>query len=524
MTIRLELGRQLVFGEMLARQARKTPNAEAFVFKDKRYTYSHLNEQVNRLANGLSELGIAKDDKVALLFNNCMEIVESYYALFKLGAVVVPLNFRLVAKELSYQLNNSESKAFIFAEEFKDTVDSMRPELGNVKSYICVSEKGVEGATNYEKLIQEYSAEEPLVLVSDNDPALIMYTAGTTGLPKGAVITHKNYMVGACFGNAMLRILPEPSQSLSGSYRTLLALPVFHAAGTTTVLGNVFAGGTAIIAELRDPESLLQLIQDEKVNSLLIVPTMWIRILEHPNLSDFDLSSLVSANYGGAAMPLEIKKKLMETFPNIRWGEAFGQTEACGTCMASHEDLLNKYGSVGRALPHLEIRIVDEDDNDVPVGEVGEILYRGPTVMREYYNNPEATAEAFRGDWFHSTDLVRQDEDGYIYVAGRKKDIITSGGENIYPEEIEGVLATHPKVLESAVIGVPDKMWGESIKAVVVPKAGELLSEEEVIEYCRQHLASFKKPKSVEFVEELPRNAAGKVLKFELRRQYANLP
>jgi acyl-CoA synthetase (AMP-forming)/AMP-acid ligase II len=423
-------------------------------------------------------------------------------------------------------LNNSDSKALIFGEDFNDMVASMRRELSTVKHYISASEKGMEGVTNYEELVQEHSAEEPLVFVSDNDPAFIMYTAGTTGLPKGAVITHKNYMVGACFGTGaeMVRPQAEPSQVTIGPYRTLLALPVFHAAGTTTVLGTVFAGGTAIVSDVRDPESLLRLIQDERISGLLVVPSMWIRILEHPNLKDFDLSSLRSASFGGAAMPLEIAKKLMETFSHVRWGESFGQTEACGTCRASHEDLLKKRGSVGRPLLNVDVRIVDDDDNDVPVGEVGEILYRGPTIMREYYNNPEATAEAFRGGWFHSTDLVRRDEDGYIYVMGRKKDIITSGGENIYPEEIEQVLATHPKILESAAIGVPDKLWGENIKAIVVLKPGEVLSEEEIIEHCKQNLASYKKPKSVHFVEELPRNAAGKVLKYELRRQYGKSP
>jgi len=523
LTVEIELSKQLVFGEMLARQARKIPNTEVFVFRDRRCTYRQFNERVNRLANGLRKLGVERGDKVAVLFTNCLEIVESYYALFKLGVVVVPLNFRLVSRELCYQLNNSDSKAFIFGEESKDVVASLRPELGKVKHYICVSEKGTAWAINYEELIRKHSAEEPLVFVSDNDPALIVYTAGTTGLPKGAVITHKNYMVGACFstGAEMARSQAESTQMTIGPYRTLLALPVFHAAGTSTVLGTVFAGGTAIISDVRDPESLLRLIQDERITSLIVVPSMWIRILEHPSLKDFDLSSLRSASFGGAAMPVEITKKLMETFPHVRWGESFGQTEASGTCRASHEDLIKKIGSVGRPLLNVDVRIVDDDDNDVPVGQVGEILYRGPTVTKEYYNNPEATAEAFRGGWFHSTDLVRQDADGYIFVVGRRNDIITSGGENIYPGEIEQVLATHFKILESAVIGVPDKLWGENVKAIVVLKSGEVLSEGEVIEYCKQNLASYKKPKSVEFVEELPRNAAGKVLKYELRRQYS---
>lgn len=522
MSVELEISKQLVFGEVLARQARKFPDAEALVFKDKRYTYSGLNERVNRLANGLTELGIEKGDKVAVLFTNCMEIVESYFAVFKIGAVAVPLNFRLAARELSYQLNHSDSKALIFGEAFKDTVASMRPELGNVKHYICTSEKGVEAAINYEEFLQRQPAGEPLVFVSDNDPAFIMYTAGTTGRPKGCVITHKNYLVGAGIGTNIEAIRPEAErfQLTVGPYRSLIAIPISHAAGTSVLIGTVFIGGTAIITDNLAIENLLRLIQDEKVTITLLVPVLWIWILEHPNLKDFDLSSLRTAAYGGAVMPLEIKERLFETLPDVRFGEAFGQTEASGTTMAKHEDLVKKHGSVGRPRLDVEIRIVDEDDNDVPVGEVGEILYRGPTVMKEYYKNPEATAEAFRGGWFHSGDLVRQDEDGYIYVVGRRKDMIISGGHNIYPEEIEDVLHAHPKILEAAVIGVPDPEWGESVKAIVIPKPGETLTEDEVIEYCKQNLASYKKPKYVQFVGELPKNVIGKVLKTALRERY----
>lgn len=522
MSAELELSKQLVFGEVLARQARKFPNAEALVFRDRRYTYSQLNERVNRLANGLKGLRIKKGDKVAVLFTNSTEIVESYYAVFKIGAVAVPLNFRLVPAELSYQLNHCDAKALIFGEAFKDTVASMRPDLSNVKHYICAGDKGVKGAINYEELLQKHSAEEPLVFVSDDDPAFIMYTAGTTGRPKGAVITHKNYLVGAGIGVniEMMRPEAESFQLTFGPHRTLIAIPISHAAGTSLLIGSVFIGGTAVITDNLAIDNLLRLMQDEKITVTLLVPVLWIWILEHPNLKNFDLSSLRTATYGGAVMPLEIKKRLMETLPNVRFAEAFGQTEASGTCLAKHEDLLKKHGSVGRPRLDVEVRIVDENDNDVPVGEVGEIIYRGPIVMKEYYKNPEATEQAFRGGWFNSGDLVRQDKDGYIYVVGRKKDMIISGGHNIYPEEIEHVLYTNPKILEAAVIGVPDREWGESVKAVVVPQPGETLTEAEVINFCKQNLASYKKPKSVEFVDQLPKNTAGKVLKTVLREKY----
>ena len=513
MSVQLDLSRQLVLGEVLARWARKTPDTEAFVFKDKRYTYSQFNDRVNRLANGLMGLGIEKGDRVAVLFMNCMEILECYFALAKIGAVVVPNNFRFTGRELQYQVDQSDSKALIFSEMFQEVVGSIRPELPKVKHYICVSEKGVEGTIDYERLVQQGSPEEPLVAVEDDDPAFIMYTAGTTGRPKGAVLTHKNQIMLAVNGSIEL--------GLGQLGKQLLVFPVFHEAATGFVIIGVFRGATSVILDIPAPENIMTAIQEEKIRSVGLVPALWNWIVNHPNFKDYDLSSLELGTTGAAPMPLELKNKIFEAFPNMRLSEAFGQTETSATgAMAKHEDFLAKEGTVGRPPINLEARVVDDDDNDVPIGEVGEIVYRGPTVMKEYYKMPEATVEAFKGGWFHSGDLVRQDEEGYIYVVDRKKDMIISGGENIYPAEVEEVLYMHPKVLEATVIGVPDPTWGESVKAIVVPKQGETLTEEEVIEHCRKNLASYKKPKSVDFVDALPRNPIGKVLKFVLREKY----
>lgn len=509
----MDLSRQLILGEVLARWARKTPDREALVFKDKRYTYSQFNERVNRLANGLMGLGIEKGDKVAVLFMNCMEIVECYFALAKIGGVVVPNNFRLTGRELSYQIDQSDSKALIFGEMFQEVVNSIRPQLPKVKLYICVSEGGVEGTIDYEKVVQEGSPEEPLVPVEDDDPAFIMYTAGTTGRPKGAVLTHKNQL--------MLAVNTSIEGGVGQPGKQLLVFPIFHQAATGALIIGVFLGATAVILDIPTLENIMTAIQEEKIQAVGLVPALWNWIVNHPNFKDYDLSSLEQGATGAAPMPLELKRKIVELFPNIRLSEAFGMTETSASAVsAKHEDILTKQGTVGRPMINVEARVVDDYDNDVPIGEVGEIVYRGPTVMKEYYNDPEATAEAFRGGWFHSGDLVRQDEDGYIYVVDRKKDMIISGGENIYPAEIEEVLYTHPKILESAVIGVPDPDWGESVKAIVVPKQGETLTEEDIIEHCKKNLASYKKPKSVDFVDVLPRNPQGKVLKFVLREKY----
>ena len=513
MSVQLDLSRQLVLGEVLARWSRKTPDREALVFKDKRYTYGQFNQRVNRLANGLIGLGIEKGDKVAVLFMNCMEHVECYFALAKIGAVAVPNNFRYTGRELQYQIDQSDSKALIFGEMFQEVVNSIRPQLPKVKHCICVSEKGVEGTIDYERLVQEGSPEEPLVPVEDNDPAFIMYTAGTTGRPKGAVLTHKNQIMLAI--NASI----ERGAGLIG--KQLLVFPLFHEAATGFVIIGMFLGATTVILDVPTPENIMTAIQEEKIQSVGLVPALWNWIVNHPNFKDYDLSSLEQGTTGAAPMPLELKRKIVELFPNMRLSEAFGMTEttASGT-IAAHEDFMAKQGTVGKVTINVEIRVVDDDDNDVPVGEVGEIVYRGPTVLKEYYKMPEATSEAFKGGWFHSGDLVRQDEDGFIYVVDRKKDMIISGGENIYPAEIEEVLYTHPKILEAAVIGVPDPDWGESVKAIVVSKQGETLTEEEAIEHCKKNLASYKKPKSVDFVDALPRNPQGKVLKFALREKY----
>ena len=513
MSIQLALSKQLVLGEVLARQARTSPQKEALVFNDKRYTYGQFNERANRVANGLIALGTEKGDKVALLFLNCTEIVECLFATHKVGAAVVPLNFRLVPKELAYQVDNSDAKALIFSEAFQESVSSMRSELGKVEHYICAGAQSIEWAIDYEGFLSKYPVDEPSVLVDDDDPAYIMYTAGTTGRPKGAVPTHKNVLMGAAINQCIERPTPDPD-------RQLIVFPLSHGAGAQLALCGVFRGGSNIILDVPTPENILRLIQDEKITNVGLVPAIWNWLVNEPKLNDFDLSSLQMAGTTAAPMPLELKTRLLKTFPNVKIYEGFGQTETSATVMAKPEDMFRKHGSVGRRIINVEVRIVDEDDKDVPVGEVGEIVYRGPSVTKEYYKNAEATAEAFRGGWFHSGDLVRQDDEGYIYVVDRKKDMIISGGHNIYPAELEEVLYTHPKILEAAVIGLPDPEWGESVKAIVVPKAGETLTEEEVIGHCKENLASYKKPKSIAFADELPRNAAGKVVKYLLRERY----
>ena len=514
------LGRRLLLGEMIARGARKFPDKEALIYGDTRLTYRQFNARVNRLAHALLDIGFKKGSKAAILAFNCNQFMEAYFALAKIGGVAVPLNFRLHGDELKYIVNHSEAEAFIMGEAFTEIVSGITKDLPKVKDYISITDKPVKGMLHYETWITKYPDDEPLILVEEEDPAFIMYTAGTTGRPKGAVLTHKNEVV-MCMLETMF-VAGEPGMPDITNATALAAPPVFHLAAFAFCQISFFLGATMVLpVEVFNPEYIMQTIEKEKINAILLIPAMAFFLLQLPDLEKYDTSSLQLWVTGAAILPTETRRQILKHFPNVKIFDMFGQTEmspvVSGLVPSEYE---GRETSVGRALPFIEIRVVDDKDNDMPVGEIGEAVYRGPTVMKEYYKDPEATAQAMRGGWFHSTDLVRQDEEGFIYIVDRKKDMIISGGENIYPAEIEEVLFKHPKILECAVIGVHDEEWGESVKAIVVCKQGESMTAEEVVEYCKQNLASYKKPKSVDFMDTLPRNPAGKVLKTVLREKY----
>jgi len=514
------LGRRLLLGELVACNARKFPDREAVIYGDTRLTYREFNARINRLAHALMDMGIRKGEKVAILLFNCNQYLEAYFALAKIGAIAVPLNFRLHPEELAYITTNADAVAFILGETFVDTIRGIQKDLPQVRQYISVTEKPVEGMFHFESLLQKYPEDEPLVLVEEDDPAFIMYTAGTTGRPKGAVLTHKGEVL--IWTLASLEVSREPDIGDMSVWRACAAPPVFHLASFGMCLANLLFGGTVILpAQVFNPVEIMQLLEREKCDSVLLIPAMANFLLQMPDLDKYDTSSLKAWFSGAAVLPTELRNRFTEAFPQVKIFDCFGQTETNAlVSMLRPSDAERKVASVGRAIPFVEIRVVDDQDRDVPVGEVGEAIYRGPTIMREYYNSPEATAAAFRNGWFHSGDAVRRDEEGFIYVVDRKTDMIISGGENIYPAEVEEVLYKHPKILEAAVIGVHDEQWGESVKAIVVTKPGETLTEEEVIEFCKDRLASYKKPRSVDFIDALPRNPAMKVLKTVLREKY----
>ena len=508
------LSRDFLIGEVLSRNARKYPDKLAFKEDNRSFTYSQYNFRVNKLTNALRELGIGHGDKVAFLLYNCIEIIDCYFALAKLGAVAVPVNFRFVEPEIAYVVNNSDSVALIFDSSFEKTIDAVKDRMPLVKNFITVSGPGeLPYPLNYDRLLDAGSGLEPLVIVSDNDPAHIMYTSGTTGKPKGAVLTHKSQLSNVTF------CLIERSASHDDIY--LCIPPLFHEAALAITLQHVFMGSSVIIHKQFDPMAVVKTVAEEKVTTLFMVPAMWNFLLQIPDLSKYNLSSVRLAITGAAIMPLSLKKRVLEIFPGLQLYDCFGQTEMSPvTTMLKSQDTLRKPTSVGKPIVGTEVRVVDDKGFDVPVGEVGEVVYRGPGMLLEYYNNPKATGEAIVDGWFHSGDLVRMDEEGFVYVVDRKKDMVISGGENVYPAEVEEVLYKHEKILEAAVIGIPSEKWGEGVHAVVVLKPGQEMNQEEVINFCAAHLAGYKKPRSVEFTEALPRNASGKVLKIRLREKF----
>ncbi len=502
------------------------PDRPAVVFEGKKYTFSEINERANRLANALAKLGVQKGDRVAMLQVNCNQYVEAYYATAKLGAIFVPLNFRAKADELTYMLNNSEASLLFVGERYVDLVNSIRPQIPSVKHLICIETKP-EGMLNYDELLASAPPDEVFTEVTDDDVTILMYTAGTTGRPKGVPLTHNSFSV-YILGN-VTPADPETEET------NVLTVPLYHVAGAQAMLAATYGGRTLAMMRQFDVKEWMETVQREKANRAMLVPTMLKRVIDDPDFGKYDLSSLKVITYGAAPMPFEVIKKAIEVFPGVMFINAFGQTETASTItMLGPEDhiiegteeekekkLRRLASSIGRPMDDVEIKIIDEEGKELPPGEVGEIVARGPRVMSGYWKDPEKTAKALTPDgWLHTGDMGYMDEEGYIYLAGRGDDMIIRGGENISPEEVENVLYAHPAVEEAAVIGIPDPEWGQEPRAIVVLKKGMTATAEELIEFCRQRLSSFKRPRSVVFIDELPRTSTGKVLKRVLREKY----
>jgi long-chain acyl-CoA synthetase len=463
-------------------------------------------------------MGVEKGDRVAVLATNCLEWIEMYFGIAKTGAIADLLNFMLRPGELEYVINYTGAKVLILQSEFLEAVQSIRDNLC-VEGYILLG-GAAEGMTPYDGLLAQASTREPEVPISPTDDAFIYFTGGTTGKPKGVPLSHGNIIA-----NTVNSII-EAGTKRDDSY--LLTTPIFHLAAGANIFFAAYMGCKMVVCKNFDPEQALYLTQRERITNVLLVPTMVNAVLQVPSFSKYDLSSMKLITYGASPMPIEILREGLDRFP-CGFMQLYGQTEA-GPCMTilppedhhleGEERWVKKLGSAGRAIINCEVRVVDDEGRDVGIGEVGEVIGQGDAIARGYWDRPEDTAETFRDGWLHTGDMATVDEDGYIYIVDRQKDMIISGGENIYPREIEELLYQHPAILECSVIGVPDDYWGESVRACVVLKAGRQATEEEIIRFCKDNLASYKKPKGIDFMEALPKSPQGKILKRELRSKY----
>jgi len=508
----------MTISDQLARHARTIPDAVAFSFQGTHRTYRQLDGRVSRLANAIGERGVGIGDRVAVVTYNGLEMVEAYLACARVGAICVPINFRLVADEVGYQLADSGAVLAIVDAALAPTVAQARAQATSVRACLVVGRDGDSPADSdgYEDALRSASPEQLPTAVDLQAPAVIMYTSGTTGRPKGAVLTHYNLLIQTVSKTINVGLPPD--------CRTwLISTPLFHIGGLAAMLTSLLVGGRVVLGRsvAFDPVLTVDLLERERINCCFFVPAQWQAICDLPDIADRDLSALRLISWGAAPAPTTLLRRMIELFGHADITTSFGQTECSAvTTILRGEDALGKIGSVGTPILNVEVRIVDEYGGDVPQGQVGEIVYRGPSVMREYWNKPVETAEAFAGGWFHSGDLVRQDSDGYIYVVDRLKDMIISGGENIYCVEVEDVVAAHPKVAGVAVVGVPHERWGETPLAVVVPVDGaDPPTDEDITRWCRERLAAYKCPRGVSIMDDLPRNASGKVRKNELKER-----
>ncbi len=508
-------------GHFLTRAALRWPERPAWLEGDVTVPFREAEARVNRLAHAFLALGARAGDRIGMLIPNCRQGLETILAPMKAGLGTVPLNVRLRAGEHEYMLNDSGARVLVYHEEFREHLAPIRGRLQTVESFVCVG-RGQPGDLSFEEVLAGQPATPPDVAIEPEDLAWLFYTSGTTGRPKGAMLTHRNLV-------AMVQIFLLDLNPVGERDVLLHAAAITHGSGIS-IFHHIARGAASAFPATRsfEPKKIFDAIQRYRVTTMFLAPTMIHMLTTSGAHAEYDLSSLHTIFYGGGPMYVEQQQAAVHTFGPI-FCQLFGQGEAPMVCttLPKAEHLVGddpvkqrRLASAGRETTGMRVRVVDDEDRDVRPGTPGEIVVRGDIVMKGYWGAPEATAETLRNGWLHTGDVGHLDEDGYLYITDRKKDMIISGGANIYPRELEEVICGHPAVHEVAVIGVPDEKWGEAVKAMVVLRPGMRASEMEIIEHCRRWLASYKKPSSVEFLPELPKNAYGKVLKRELRERY----
>jgi acyl-CoA synthetase (AMP-forming)/AMP-acid ligase II len=483
-------------------------------------TFAEFRARALKLANALHGLGLKVQDRVAILGMNCREYVEVYGMAESSAYIVAPINFRLATPEMQFVIGDVQPRALIFERQYAEAIDAIRGKLPTVEHFICIGDLPPPWALDYEQLMASAGSEGSPHKPLPQHILSILYTSGTTGRPKGAMITHQVMLaLGAAWSMELAADLGD---------RVLVSMPMFHIGARSQSAALTHVGGTVVMLRAFEAATVVKTIQDERITQLHLAPTLVQAVLDLPDLDRYDMTSLKTINYAAAPMPLTILKRALQRFGPIMIN-GFGQTEGGGTTLrkAYHRpngDLndLKRLTSVGQPLCDTRVCIVDEQEREAGVGTIGEICFKSPQNMLGYWNNSAATIETMRNGWLHTGDMGYVDEDGFVYLADRKKDMIVSGGENVYSREVEEALMSHAGVADAAVIGVPDSRWGEAVKAVVVGKRGVPIEAAELIAHCRQFIAGYKCPKSVDFVTELPRLPSGKINKVNLRSRYAS--
>lgn len=495
----------------------KHPDKTAIIFKDHRVSYAEFNSRANRIANYFLNRGLRRADRVGVLLFNCPECIEIYTGLAKAGIIFVPINSRFAPPEIEYVANHAEISGLIFGQEFTDSIDSLKGRLPLPKENCFVTGQGTDSSfKDYEEILQEGKDSEPSLPISEEDILYVVYTSGTTGFPKGVVVLHKTYL--ECWFQNWVE------HGIHGKDVGLIVMPLFHGNSIYFSLLSMFIGGTIHIVPSSgfDGEEILRIIQESRITFASLIPTMYNIILNLPDgvKSSYDVRSLRILFSSSAPLWTKTKEAVLNFFKNADLYEFYGAVEVWNATSLKPIDQWRKVRCAGKPFIGKEVKILDPDGNEVKTGEVGELYCRGIGMSQGYLNDPEATQNRRRGDWVTVGDMARFDDEGYVYLVDRKNDMMITGGENVFPSEVEEVLSRHPAIFEVAVIGAPDEKWGDAIKAVVVLKPGIKASPEEIIQFCRGKLAGYKIPKSVDFVPELPKTPTGKILRRLVRKHY----
>lgn len=510
--------RRNTLGDLLTRTRERVPDKFALAYNDQRLNYAELDDLVNQTAHVFLDNGMKQADMVVVMSKNSLDFVVVKYALARIGAVMIPINYMLSVKDVTYILEHARVSSFIASAEYAALLDEAGKSLSIKSRFLMDTKEAKKELTAWIPLGKARigaPADFIEAAMDDDDLAQVLYTSGTESLPKGVMLSHKSII------NEYVSCIVDGEMNTEDV--AIHALPLYHSAQLHCFLGpSIYIGSSGIILSAASPELILKTIEKEGATQLFCPPTVWIALLRHPDFDTYDLSTLEKCYYGAAIMPREILKELSERLPNARFWNFYGQTEVAPLATAlKPEDQLRKLGSAGKPTLNVQTKIVDENDHEVPRGEVGEIVHRTPHAMKGYLYDPEKTAEAFKNGWFHSGDLGMMDEEGYITVVDRKKDMINTGGVNVSSREVEETIYEMDGIAEVAVIGIPDAYWIEAVSAVIVLKQDANIKEKDIIEFCTDKLAKFKVPKQVHFVDELPRNPSGKILKRTLRDQYS---